>query len=93
MTSLWDRTDITVFIDTFSDPGELGTFFTELKKLCPKATRRGYANLPMYQSPRSVLCLGWSDDPLYTSSYGGEQPWDKIWEHREFLDHVGYNRQ
>ena len=93
MTSLWERTDITVFIAPFSTPVELGEFLVVLKEVCPRLHQRGYANLPMYQSPRSVLCLGWSDDPLYTSSYGGEQPWDKIWEHREFLDHVGYNRQ
>ena len=92
MTSLWDRTDITVFIDTFSDPGELGTFFTELKKLCPKATRRGTENEPpRYGSPGSILCLGWRREPLWSLSWGGHEECDKLWGHEEFLDHVGYN--
>lgn len=92
-TNLWDRTDITVFIAAFANPGELGEFFRELQKLCPKATRRGceWGEPPSFNSGASIMCLGWSSEPLWSLSWGGLDEGDKLWGHEEFLDHVGYN--
>ena len=92
MTSLWERTDITVFIAPFSTPVELGEFLVVLKEVCPGLQQRGTENgPPRYSSPESTLCLGWRREPLWSLSWGGHKECDKLWGHEEFLDHVGYN--
>ena len=89
--TLWRRKDIAVFVQGWSGEPEFREFIVQLHAICPLAAYRDGTRIG-YNSG-TELCLGWKGEPIYQYSWGGISNYRgaKLWDYREFLDHLGYN--